>query len=74
MAMKYSWFQHPDCTTEQAEQLVSRYQARGIVTEKSLNADYLSWTVSARLPVVFARSILRDHFVNVYGGEHGQSS
>lgn len=51
MAMKYSWFQHPECTAEQAEQLVSRYQARGIVTEKSLNPDYLSWTVSARLPV-----------------------
>ncbi|EEW40072.1 hypothetical protein HMPREF0484_3872 [Klebsiella pneumoniae subsp. rhinoscleromatis ATCC 13884] len=30
---------------------MSRYQARGIVTEKSLNPDYLSWTVSARLPV-----------------------
>ncbi|EFD82621.1 hypothetical protein HMPREF0485_04772 [Klebsiella variicola] len=51
MLMKYSWFQHPECTAEQAEQLVSRYQARGIVTEKSLNPDYLSWTVSARLPV-----------------------
>lgn len=50
MAMKFSWFQHTECTTEQAEQLVADYRARGIVTEKNLNPDFLSWTVSARLP------------------------
>lgn len=50
MAMQYSWFQHTECTTEQAERLVADYRARGIVTEKSLNPDFLSWTVSARLP------------------------
>lgn len=37
MAMKYSWFHHHDCTTEQADTLISDYQKRGVKTEKSLN-------------------------------------
>ncbi|EIC5230804.1 hypothetical protein K9X08_002504 [Salmonella enterica] len=50
MTMKYSWFQHHDCTTEQADTLISDYQKRGVRTEKSLNSDFITWTVSARLP------------------------
>ncbi|EAA1916538.1 hypothetical protein EW426_19130 [Salmonella enterica subsp. enterica serovar Haifa] len=50
MAMKYSWFHHHDCTTEQADTLISDYQKRGIRTEKSLNHDCIHWTVSALLP------------------------
>ncbi|WP_080080031.1 hypothetical protein [Salmonella enterica] len=78
MAMKYSWFHHHDCTTEQADTLISDYQKRGIRTgkslhhhdctteqadtlisdyqkrgvrtEKSLNPDFITWTVSAKLP------------------------
>ncbi|OLW44809.1 hypothetical protein P288_23610, partial [Salmonella enterica subsp. arizonae serovar 18:z4,z23:- str. CVM N7307] len=30
--------------------LVSDYQKRGIRTEKSLNPDFITWTVSAKLP------------------------
>ncbi|AKR76984.1 MULTISPECIES: hypothetical protein [Edwardsiella] len=50
MAMKYSYFHHADCTTEQAEQLVAKYRERGIKTERSLNRDCVTWTVSALLP------------------------
>ncbi|HDS6041164.1 hypothetical protein [Enterobacter kobei] len=48
--MKYSWFQHTDCSTEQADELVKRYKARGVRVERSLNQDYVTWTVSAFLP------------------------
>ncbi|THE53845.1 hypothetical protein EAI35_07840 [Enterobacter bugandensis] len=50
MGMKHSWFHHTDCSTEQADELVKRYKARGVMVERSLNSDYLTWTVSARLP------------------------
>ncbi|EAA4085037.1 hypothetical protein DO628_24590 [Salmonella enterica subsp. salamae] len=50
MAMKYSYFQHTECTTQQADELVARYRARGVKTERSLNPDYTTWTVSAFLP------------------------
>ncbi|ECG8314414.1 hypothetical protein E1871_20710 [Salmonella enterica subsp. enterica serovar Mgulani] len=50
MAMKYSWFHHHDCTTEQADTLISDYQKRDVRTEKSLNPDFITWTVSAKLP------------------------
>lgn len=50
MAMKYSWFQHTECTTEQADELVAKYRARGISTERSLNQNLITWTVSVRLP------------------------
>ncbi|HHA1316451.1 hypothetical protein [Enterobacter hormaechei] len=49
--MKYSYFHHTECTSEQADSLIADYRARGIRTEKSLNPDFLTWTVSARLPV-----------------------
>lgn len=49
--MKFSWFQYTDCTTEQADHLMSHYSAQGIKAERSLNQDLLTWTVSARLPV-----------------------
>ncbi|TGC25854.1 hypothetical protein [Escherichia sp. E1130] len=50
MEMKHSFFHHPECTTEQADELMARYRARGIRTEKSLNSDFLTWTVSVKLP------------------------
>ncbi|EEG5537041.1 hypothetical protein G3E37_003530 [Salmonella enterica subsp. enterica] len=40
MAMKYSWFHHHDCTTEQADTLMSDYQKRGVRTEKSLKGSF----------------------------------
>ncbi|EPL1953162.1 TPA: hypothetical protein I8627_003802 [Citrobacter freundii] len=48
--MKYSWFQHDNCTTEQADELVDKYRARGVKTERSLNPDFTTWTISAYLP------------------------
>ena len=51
MAMKFSWFHHHECTTEQADELVEKYRARGVKTERSLNRDNITWTVSAQLPV-----------------------
>lgn len=50
MSMKYSYFQHTECTTQQAEELMAKYRRRGVKVERSLNPDYLTWTVSARLP------------------------
>ncbi|ECY1403686.1 hypothetical protein Q8124_004898 [Salmonella enterica] len=50
MAMKYSWFHHTDCTTQQAEELMAEYQRRGVEVEHSLNPDFITWTVSAKLP------------------------
>lgn len=50
MGMKESWFQHTECSTQQAEELVEQYRRRGVKVERSLNPDYLTWTVSARLP------------------------
>lgn len=48
--MKHTWFQHTDCTTEEADELIQKYQARGVKVERSLNPDYITWTVSAMLP------------------------
>ncbi|XUV80227.1 hypothetical protein ACREYP_13975 [Enterobacter sp. TMH.L2] len=48
--MKKGWFQHDNLTAEQAEELVTRYKANGVVTEKSLAPDYTNWIVSALLP------------------------
>ncbi|SFQ98945.1 hypothetical protein SAMN04487773_0887 [Enterobacter sp. kpr-6] len=48
--MKETWFNHTDCTTQQAEQLLVDYRRRGVIAERSLNPDYIIWTVSARLP------------------------
>lgn len=50
MPMKYSWFQHTDCTTEQADELAANYQRRGVKVERSLNRDNITWTVSVLLP------------------------
>jgi hypothetical protein len=48
--MKETWFQHTDCTTEQADELLAQYRRRGVPVERSLNNDFITWTVSARLP------------------------
>jgi len=48
--MKETWFHHTDCTAQQAEDLVATYRARGVKVERSLNPDYVTWTVSVRLP------------------------
>ncbi|EMF0014115.1 hypothetical protein VY443_002533 [Salmonella enterica] len=50
MAMKYSYFQHTECTTQQADELVAEYRRRGVKVERSLNPDFITWTVSAKLP------------------------
>ncbi|MES0530075.1 hypothetical protein [Citrobacter portucalensis] len=50
MAMKYSWFHHHECTTEQADELVASYRRRGATVERSLNRDNITWAVSVQLP------------------------
>lgn len=47
--MTISWFHHNDCTTQQADELVAKYRQRGVRAERSLNPDFLTWTVSAQL-------------------------
>lgn len=48
--MKKSWFQHTQLTTEQADELEARYHAKQIKTERSLDNDFIHWTISAFLP------------------------
>lgn len=48
--MKKTWFYHTDCTTAQAEELLAEYRRRGVNVERSLNADLITWTISALLP------------------------
>lgn len=50
MAMRKTWFQHTECTTQEADELVDLYRRRGVEVQRSLNPDFLTWTVSARLP------------------------
>lgn len=47
--MKRSWFTHYGLTTKQADELVARYRAKGIKTERSLDSDPCFWIVSAFL-------------------------
>lgn len=48
--MKKSWFTHTGLTTEEANELVTRYKAKGVPVEKSLDIDPRLWIVSALLP------------------------
>lgn len=48
--MRETWFRYPDCTIEEAEELMRQYHRRGVSVEKSLNHDFIKWTVSALLP------------------------
>lgn len=52
MGMRETWFHYTQCTTQQAEELMAEYRCRGIKVERSLNSDYITWTVSALLPEV----------------------
>lgn len=52
MGMRETWFHYTQCTTQQAEELMAEYWRRGIKVERSLNSDYITWTVSALLPEV----------------------
>ncbi|MCU6669939.1 hypothetical protein M8013_14425 [Enterobacteriaceae bacterium H4N4] len=44
--MAKSWFHYTECTTAQADELERQYQRRGVVVTRSLNPDYVTWTVS----------------------------
>lgn len=68
--MKKTWFHHTDCTTQQAEELMAEYQRRGVKVERSLNSDYLTWTVSAFLPPPTRRDQITAG-VTGYGSDHG---
>ncbi|HGY5195263.1 TPA: hypothetical protein ACX3MJ_004956 [Raoultella ornithinolytica] len=49
MAMQISWFHHHDCTTQQADELMAKYRQRGLKVERSLNPDFITWTISVML-------------------------
>lgn len=49
-AMKKTWFTHDPVDTDTANELISRYNARNIHTQKTLAADPRLWLVSALLP------------------------
>lgn len=48
--MKKSWFTHTGLTTEEANELMTRYQSKGVTVEKCLDIDPRFWIVSALLP------------------------
>lgn len=48
--MKQTWFTHDPVDTDTANELLSRYAARNIQTQKTLAADPCLWLVSAMLP------------------------
>ncbi|EOE6859026.1 hypothetical protein QL200_09675 [Cronobacter dublinensis] len=48
--MPKTWFYHHDLTSQQADELISLYQARRVETVRQLSADYLHWVVAALLP------------------------
>ena len=48
--MRKTWFNHDPVDTETATELLSRYAARNIKTQKTLAADPRLWLVSALLP------------------------
>ena len=48
--MKMTWFKYDKLTTEEADELVARYNRNGIKTERSLSSDLRHWIVSALLP------------------------
>ncbi len=47
--MKKTWFTHDPVDTDTANELISRYNARNIHTQKTLAADPRLWLVSALL-------------------------
>lgn len=63
--MKKSWFTHTGLTTEEANELVARYESNGVTVEKSLDIDPRFWLVSAYLPQLAssqrARQNMRSH-------------
>lgn len=48
--MKRTWFAHDPVDTATANELISRYTARNIQTQKTLATDPRLWLVSAYLP------------------------
>jgi len=48
--MKKSWFTHTGLTSEEANELMIRYQSKGVTVEKCLDIDPRFWIVSALLP------------------------
>ncbi|EIV2971427.1 hypothetical protein ACLF30_002527 [Cronobacter sakazakii] len=48
--MRKTWFYHHNLTSQQADELISLYQARRVETVRQLSADYLYWIVAALLP------------------------
>ncbi|MCA6629682.1 hypothetical protein LFJ71_23745 [Salmonella enterica] len=48
--MQKTWFTHDPVVTDTANELLSRYAARNIQTQKTLATDPRLWLASALLP------------------------
>ncbi|EJH4501919.1 hypothetical protein C5952_17510 [Cronobacter sakazakii] len=48
--MGMGWFEHTDCSAEEADELISRYRLRGAKVERYLSADCRKFTVRVLLP------------------------
>lgn len=65
--MAKSWFHYTECTTEQADELQRQYQRRGVAVKRSLNPDYLTWTVSVeRQEVAYLEPTPRTYLQKVW--------
>lgn len=66
--MAKSWFHYTECTTEQADELERQYHRRGATVTRSLNPDYLTWTVSVeRQEVKYLEPTARTFRQKVWG-------
>ncbi|WP_205941714.1 hypothetical protein [Escherichia coli] len=50
-AFKYDWYQHDQCTEEQAEWLIQNYRRRGYQFQKGLSPDFRRWIIVSVKPM-----------------------
>lgn len=48
--MRMGWFEHSNCTAEEADELLRQYRKRGMKAERSLSADCKTFVVRVLLP------------------------
>ena len=63
--MRQTWFTHDLVDTDTAKELLSRYAARNIQTQKTLATDPRLWLVSALLPEFSSEPISSRQYKNL---------
>ncbi|ELQ6039747.1 hypothetical protein R2226_003943 [Cronobacter sakazakii] len=48
--MRKTWFEHTDCTSAEAEELMAQYRKRGVKVERFLSDDCRKFIVRVELP------------------------